>query len=74
VKPSGNAGFDQTIATFYSILPSGKSYGASPAGQQIQTALANAITAVLLGQKDATQALADAQKSAERAYQQATQQ
>jgi multiple sugar transport system substrate-binding protein len=74
VKPSGNAGFDQTIATFYSILPSGKSYGASPAGQQIQTALANAITAVLLGQKDATKALADAQQSALRAYQQATQQ
>lgn len=74
VTASGNAGFDETISTFYSILPSGKSFGASPAGQQIQTALANAITAVLLGQKDSKTALADAQKSAVRAYQQATQQ
>lgn len=73
VKSSGNAGFDKAIATFYSILPSGKSYGPSPAGQDIQTDIANAITAVLLGQKSTTQALADAQKSALRAYQQATQ-
>jgi multiple sugar transport system substrate-binding protein len=73
VKSSGNAGFDQTISTFYSILPSGKSFGASPAGQNIQTEISNAITAVLLGQKTSTQALADAQKGALRAYQQATQ-
>ena len=73
VQPSGNAGFDKTVSTFYDILPTGKSFGASPAGQDIQTDIANAITAVLLGQKSSTQALADAQKSAQRAYQQATQ-
>ncbi|HEY8281886.1 MAG TPA: extracellular solute-binding protein [Amnibacterium sp.] len=73
VQSSGNAGFDKAISTYYDVLPTGKSFGASPAGQDIQTEIANAITAVLLGQKSSTQALADAQKSAERAYSQATQ-
>ena len=68
VKSSGNAGFDKTIATYYGILDSGKSYGASPAGQAIQTALTNAITSVMLGQKSADAALKDAQDKAERAY------
>ena len=36
MKSSGNKGFDNTIAAYYSILDSGKSYGASPAGQAIQ--------------------------------------
>lgn len=74
VKSSGNAGFDKTIATFYDILPSGKSYGASPAGQAIQTDITNAITAVLLGQKSSKEALAAAQSAAQRAYKQSTQQ
>lgn len=68
VKPSGNAGFDQTISTYYDVLGSGVSVGSSPAGQDIQNALSNAITATLLGQKSAKQALADAQQSAMQAY------
>jgi multiple sugar transport system substrate-binding protein len=74
VKSSGNKGFDDTIATYYSVLESGKSYGASPAGQALQTAVTNAITSVLLGQKDAKAALQDAQGTATRAYEQSTQQ
>lgn len=68
IKPSGNAGFDQTIATYYDVVGDGVSVGASPAGQEIQTALANAITAALLGQQSPQQALAAAQQQAMRAY------
>ena len=74
VKSSGNKGFDNTIDTYYSILESGKSYGASPAGQALQTAVTNAITSVMLGQKDAKEALQDAQDTATRAYDQSLQQ
>jgi multiple sugar transport system substrate-binding protein len=68
VKPSGNDGFDQTIKTYYDVVASGKSLGASPAGQTIQSELNNAITSTLLGQKTAEQALADAQAASVRAY------
>ena len=68
VTPSGNAGFDQVISVYYDVVGSGKSFGASPAGQQIQQALINAITATLLGSKPPQQALADAQAEAKRAY------
>ncbi|HKH54556.1 MAG TPA: extracellular solute-binding protein [Propionibacteriaceae bacterium] len=71
VKPSNNAGFDQTISTFYDVVGSGKSFGASPAGQQIQTELQNAITSALLGSKTPEAALADAQTASLRAYNQA---
>lgn len=70
VKTSGNAGFDETIATYYEVLESGVSLGCSPAGQAIQTELQNAITSSLLGQKAPEQALADAQAAAKRAYDQ----
>jgi multiple sugar transport system substrate-binding protein len=70
VKPSGDKGFDQAIATTYEVLDHAKSQGSSPAGQAIQTELQNAIAAVLLGQKDPTKALADAQAAAKRAYDQ----
>jgi multiple sugar transport system substrate-binding protein len=68
VKPSGNAGFDQVISTYYEVAPSGKSIGSSPAGQQLKQELINAFTAALLGQKSAQQALADAQKATMSAY------
>ncbi len=68
VTGSGNAGFDQTIQTFYEVVGNGKSLGASPAGQTIQSELNNAIVAALLGQKTPEQALADAQAAAMRAY------
>jgi multiple sugar transport system substrate-binding protein len=68
IKPSGNASFDQTINAFYGVVNSGVSYGASPAGQQIQTALTNAIVSVCLGQKNAKDALSAAQSDAMRSY------
>jgi multiple sugar transport system substrate-binding protein len=71
VTKTGNAGFDATIATFYDVVDNGKSIGTSPAGQQIQTELQNAIQTALLGTKSAKDALADAQKSALSAYNQA---
>lgn len=72
VKTSGNTQFDQTIDTYYTVLKGGKSYGASPAGQQIQSELGNAITSYLLGEKTAKQALTQAQSASMRAYKTAT--
>lgn len=73
VVPSGNAGFDQTIATFYEVVGDGESFGASPAGQEIQTELKNAVTSVLLGDKTSEEALKDAQTASMRAYDKAVQ-
>jgi multiple sugar transport system substrate-binding protein len=68
VKPSGNADFDQLIGATYDILPHGVSFGASPVGQAIQSDLINAITATLLGQKSAKDALKAAQQQAMNSY------
>ncbi|WP_425462467.1 ABC transporter substrate-binding protein, partial [Miniimonas arenae] len=68
VVPSGDAGFDQVISTYYDVLDYGKTFGASPAGQDILTELNNAVTAAMLGDKTPEQALADAQEAALRAY------
>ena len=68
VVPSGDEGFDQVIATYYETLDYGATLGASPAGQEIQNELNNAITATMLGDKTAEEALADAQDAAMRAY------
>lgn len=68
VVPSGDEGFDQVIATYYDVLDYGKTFGSSPAGQEIQNELNNAVTAALLGDKTPEQALADAQSAALRAY------
>ncbi|WP_144762749.1 ABC transporter substrate-binding protein [Curtobacterium sp. 9128] len=73
VKSTGNTGFDTTISTYYDIVGQGKSVGASPAGQQIQTELQNAITSSLLGDKTPQKALSDAQSAAMQAYDKATQ-
>ena len=56
------------IRDSYEVAATGRSVGCSPAGQQIKQELVNAITATLLGQKPAQQALADAQKAAMSAY------
>ena len=71
VTPSGDQGFDETIATYYDAVSSGTTVGASPAGQQIQSDLQNAVTSYLLGDKSAEEALADAQRSSLRAYERA---
>ncbi|MFI6822795.1 ABC transporter substrate-binding protein [Micromonospora sp. NPDC050187] len=68
VTPSGNEGFDKVISTYYDVVGTGKSYGSSPAGQQIKQELLNAITAALLGDKPPQKALADAQSAAMQAY------
>lgn len=68
VAESGNAGFDQVISTYYDVVEYGESFGSSPAGQEIQNELNNAITAALLGDKSIEDALADAQDAAMRAY------
>jgi multiple sugar transport system substrate-binding protein len=72
VVESGNAGFDQVIATYYDVVNYGQSYAVSPAGQEITTELTNAVTAALLGDKTPEQALADAQAAAMRAYENIT--
>jgi multiple sugar transport system substrate-binding protein len=72
VKPSGNAGFDQVISTYYDVAPTGKSIGSSPAGQQMKQELTNAFTATLLGQKSAQEALAAAQTATMSAYNKVT--
>ena len=68
VKPSGNAGFDQVISTYYDVVDNGKSFGASPVGQEIQSDLLNAITSTLLGNQSAQAALKSAQQKAMNAY------
>src|SRR5690606_3713966 len=45
VGPTGNDGFDQAINTYYEVASHGQSYGVSPAGQEIQVELQNAVTA-----------------------------
>ena len=71
VTTSGDEGFDETIATYYDAVSSGTTVGASPAGQQIQSDLQNAVASYLLGDKTAEEALADAQRSSLRAYERA---
>ena len=68
VQPSGNDAFDQVIQTYYEVVEYGQSFGASPVGQEIATELTNAMTAALLGDKTAEEALADAQATVMRAY------
>lgn len=68
VVPSGDEDFDQVISTYYDVVTYGQSFGASPAGQDIQNELNNAVTATLLGDKTAEAALKDAQEAARRAY------
>lgn len=68
VTESGIPGFDQTISTFYDVVGEGESFGASPAGQEIQSELKNAVASALLGDKSVEEALADAQTAAMRAY------
>jgi multiple sugar transport system substrate-binding protein len=72
VVPSGDDGIDQAIATYYDVVSEGRSIGGSPAGQQIQSELQNAVASALLGDKTPEQALADAQTAAMRAYDQAS--
>jgi multiple sugar transport system substrate-binding protein len=66
----GFAGFDEVISTYYEVATDGESFGASPAGQQIQSELQNAVTSALLGESSAEEALSQAQDAAMRAHEQ----
>lgn len=68
VTPTGNENFDQVVQTYYDVVEYGQSFGASPVGQEITNELTNAVTQALLGDKTAEQALADAQETVMRAY------
>ena len=70
VGTTGYPGFDEAIAAYYEVAASGESFGSSPAGQQIQSELQNAMTRALLGEASAADALAEAQAAAQRAYDQ----
>ena len=72
VVPTGNADFDQVIATYYDIVGEGQSFGSSAAGQEIQGELQTAVTAALNGEKTPEEALADGQAAALRAWEQTT--
>lgn len=66
----GYPGFQEAIDAYYDVAAEGTSLGGSPAGQQIQTELQNAMQAILLGDSSAEEALAAAQEAAQRAYDQ----
>lgn len=66
----GYPGFQEAIETYYDVAAEGTSLGGSPAGQQIQTELQNAMQSILLGDSSAEEALAAAQEAAQRAYDQ----
>ena len=70
VKPSGNSDFDQMVETYYTVLPNNVTRGASAVGQQIDQDLSNAVSVALTGEKNPEQALADAQASSLRAWDQ----
>jgi multiple sugar transport system substrate-binding protein len=72
VVPTGIAGFDQVIDTYYQVVAEGQSFGSSAAGQEIQTELATAVTAALNGEKSPEEALKDGQEAALRAWEQTT--
>lgn len=70
VKPSGNAEFDQVISTTYEAMENTVSNGGSPVATQIDEAIKNAVGVALAGEKSPQQALADAQSTAMRAWDQ----
>jgi multiple sugar transport system substrate-binding protein len=70
VQPTDYPGFDSTIQAYYDVAADGVSFGATPAGQQLQSELQDAVISSLLGESSPEDALADAQEAAMRAYEQ----
>ncbi|GAA2176690.1 extracellular solute-binding protein [Agrococcus versicolor] len=70
VQATGYPGFDATIQAYYDVAADGVSFGATPAGQQLQSELQDAVLSSLLGEATPEDALADAQDAAMRAYEQ----
>ena len=67
VKKVPDAGFDQAISTYYSVLDQAKALNPSPAGAEIDAAWKSAVARALGGQ-DAQAALDQAQKEAQTAF------
>ncbi len=70
VQPTDYPGFDSTIQAYYDVAAEGVSFGATPAGQQLQSEVQDAVLSALLGEATPEDALADAQEAAMRAYDQ----
>ncbi len=66
----GYPGFEEAIAAYYDVAAEGTSIGGSPAGQQVQGELENAMTSALVGETSPEEALAQAQQAAMSAYDQ----
>ena len=68
LKPTGNAGFDSVINSYYAEMANVLSVGSSSAGLQIQTELQNAVVPAMTGTKSVKEALDGAQAAAMLAY------
>jgi multiple sugar transport system substrate-binding protein len=66
----GYPGFEQAIGAYYDVAAEGASLGGSPAGQQVQGELENAVTSAMLGESSPADALAKAQQAAQSAFDQ----
>jgi multiple sugar transport system substrate-binding protein len=73
LKPSGDAGFDQAINNYYSVLDVAKSMNPSSAGAEIEAAWKNAVGKALGGTVTPQAALDQAQSEAKTAFDKAEQ-
>ncbi|ADB29785.1 extracellular solute-binding protein family 1 [Kribbella flavida DSM 17836] len=73
LKPTGDAGFDQAINNYYSVLDKAKSLNPSPAGAEIEAAWKNAVGKALGGTATPQAALDQAQSEAKAAFDKASQ-
>lgn len=71
-KPTGDAGFDQAIANYYTVLPQAKALNPSPVGSQISDAWKSAVSKALAGTAPQA-ALSAAQQTAQAAFDKAKQ-
>ncbi len=70
VGDSGSEEFDQVISTYYEILAEPRTRGGSPVGERIGNDLENAVITTLSGESTPEEALAEAQASSMRAWEQ----
>ena len=70
VGDSGSEQFDQVIDTYYEVLANPRTRGASAVGEQIGNDLENAVVVVVSGESTPEEALAEAQASSLRAWEQ----
>ncbi|MVA74562.1 extracellular solute-binding protein [Auraticoccus sp. F435] len=70
VGDSGSEQFDQVISTYYDVLANPRTRGASAVGEQIGNDLENAVIVTLSDESTPEEALAEAQASSMRAWEQ----